>query len=106
MANIKINKRNISNFFALILTVSEIVTLHYYFTSKSLVNVTEYTICNDAIRWQMSKLMNVTIVRTGRTSAKIKKKVKRTFVDFDMVSLHKLYSVTLSYFLKVRHFKC
>ena len=48
----------------------------------------------------------VTIIRTGHTLAKIKN-MNMTFVDFDighrMASLRKFYSVTLTYFSKVKN---
>ena len=51
----------------------------------------------------------VTIVRTFHTLSKFKNTKKLTFVDFDicyqMASLQKLYSMTLTYFLKVKILK-
>ena len=51
----------------------------------------------------------VTIVRTGQILAKIKN-VKMTFRYFDTCNLRAtmpvLYSVTLTYFFKVKYFKC
>ena len=50
-----------------------------------------------------------TIVRAGHTLAKIKKKLKIKIVDFDichrMVSLQKLFTVTLIYYLNFKNFK-
>ena len=57
----------------------------------------------------LSVCLSATIVSTGHNLAKIKKNVKMKFADFDicyrMMSLQKLYYVTLTYFLKVKHFK-
>ena len=56
----------------------------------------------------VSLFVYITIIRTGRTLAKIKN-VKIAFVDFDIchgtASLRKLYFVTLTYFLKVKYVK-
>ena len=53
--------------------------------------------------------LGVTTVHTGRISAKITNE-KMTFVDFDiclrMASLRNLYSVTLTYFFKLKNLKC